>query len=145
MEYRDLSIRFLTDLNRIAKTKMIRKTNTFRNGEERILNLINNFDGAMTPGMLSDAACISTARIAATLNRLEEKGDITRKMSKSDRRKVIVELTPAGKARVCEIRKRRLGVMDKLFETLGEKDAQEFVRIFGRTCDIFEKESQEKE
>lgn len=144
MDYRALSLEFFSCLHRLAKTKMVRRANAFGEGEEHILNFIADHSEEVTPGMLSTAAGISTARTAATLNRLEEKGDVTRRMDRRDRRKIIVELTPAGRQRLQELRQEKLKQMERFFEKLGEKDASELIRLFGRIGEIIESEDWEK-
>ena len=144
MDYRALSLEFFSCLHRLAKVKTVRESNALGEGEEHVLNFIADHEETVTPGMLSSAAGISTARIAATLNRLEEKGDITRRIDKKDRRKIIVELTPAGRDRLHEIRKEKLGRMAAFLERLGEEDARELIRLTGRVCSIFEMGNWEK-
>lgn len=145
MDYRALSLEFFSCLHRLAKVKTVRESNALGEGEEHVLNFIADHEETVTPGMLSSAAGISTARIAATLNRLEEKGHVTRRMDCRDRRKIIVELTPSGRRRVQELRRKKLEQMEKFFEKLGEKDASQLVMLFGRISDICEMGNWENE
>jgi DNA-binding MarR family transcriptional regulator len=94
------------------------------------------------PGEIGVMMGISSARVSAALTALENKGLITRKMDSDDRRKIIVDLTEAGLERARKHRKTALDSATRILETLGERDAKEFVRILGRvagaaaeTCD----------
>jgi len=55
-------------------------------------------NGAMLMREISDAMLVTPANVTGIVDRLEEKGLITRKISQGDRRATIVELTPEGRA-----------------------------------------------
>jgi DNA-binding MarR family transcriptional regulator len=55
-------------------------------------------NGAMLMREISDAMLVTPANVTGIVDRLEEKGLITRKVSQGDRRATIVELTPEGRA-----------------------------------------------
>jgi DNA-binding MarR family transcriptional regulator len=63
--------------------------------------------GARTPGELADHERVSAPSMNRTVNCLEESGYITRTPDEVDRRKVIVDLTDAGRAVVAETTRRR--------------------------------------
>ena len=65
-------------------------------GECFVLRCLARSAKPLLPSDLSSLAQSSTARIAVVLNTLEKKGYITRAIDPSDRRRVLVSLTPAG-------------------------------------------------
>lgn len=94
---------------------------------------------ATTPLMPSDLSAMtqsSTARIAVVLNTLEKKGYITRAIDQTDRRRVLVTITPEGAAYIRGIREQLRGRMCQLLEELGEADAEEYLRITERILTI---------
>ena len=88
------------------------------------------------PREISHEMGISSARIAGTLNGLERKGLITRQIDTSDRRRILVDLTPKGKTLVEERRQEALERVTKMFSKLGEHDAREYVRITAKLAEV---------
>ncbi|MCL2085183.1 MAG: MarR family winged helix-turn-helix transcriptional regulator, partial [Oscillospiraceae bacterium] len=83
-----------------------------------------------------DEMRVSSARVAAALNSLEQKGLITRQINKDDRRKILVGVTEHGKKMAEKHRQDVIGVAAKLLNLLGEHDAKEYVRITGKLAEI---------
>ncbi|MDR3314774.1 MAG: winged helix DNA-binding protein [Oscillospiraceae bacterium] len=101
-------------------------------GEAFVLHYLAQREKAALPGELRDASETSSARIAATLHSLEQKGFVTRETDPGDRRRVLVHITEAGRS---AIRRRRAKTEDSLTEVLralGEEDAQTFLRLLER-------------
>jgi len=105
-------------------------------GEMFVLFFIKKMGGKTVPGQISSAIGVSSARIAAALNSLEEKGLITREIDNEDRRKIIVELTREGEAHAEEERKKHIEKIKTVLEALGEEDAKDLVRIVGRLGEV---------
>jgi DNA-binding MarR family transcriptional regulator len=57
-------------------------------------------DGPKSAGELSEGTGLSSAATTALIDRLERKGDVRRIADPADRRRVLVEMTPAGRERV---------------------------------------------
>ena len=87
------------------------------------------------PSDLENAMSISSARIAAILNGLENKGLITRRIDSNDRRRTILRLTPAGEKETVKATERLMDLAKEIIEYLGEDDAAAYVRIMGRIAD----------
>ena len=83
----------------------------------------------MIAGDLARQMKVSTARIAALLRRLEEKGLVMRCRSKDDARRTVVKITAAGAEYTAEIREQILKKTELLFERVGREDLSEFLRI----------------
>ncbi|MCL2085213.1 MAG: transcriptional regulator, partial [Oscillospiraceae bacterium] len=89
-----------------------------------------------TPSEISEALCVSSARVTAALNSLERKGYITRRIDGADRRRVLIALTPSGRAEAERVRGTLLDILEKMLRSLGEYDAKEYVRITGRMAEL---------
>ena len=72
-------------------------------GQVRALFLFK-CDEEVTAGTLAKRADLSPASMTAMLDALEKAGMVTRRRSETDRRQVIVALTPAGRERLEERR-----------------------------------------
>lgn len=64
-------------------------------------------DGPMTPGRLAEREAVQPPTMTRTVNCLVELGLVTKTDDPTDRRQVVVALTPAGEAEVKETRRRR--------------------------------------
>jgi DNA-binding MarR family transcriptional regulator len=67
----------------------------------RCLDVIER-EGSVTAGRLADATGLTTGAITAVLDRLERAGHARRVRDPYDRRRVLVELTPAARAALVE-------------------------------------------
>lgn len=94
-----------------------------------VLAYLERSDGEVIAGDLARELKVSTARIAALLNKLEEKGLAERSRSAHDARRTVVKITPAGAAYTAKIREQILDRVEVLFEKVGKEDLMEFLRI----------------
>jgi DNA-binding MarR family transcriptional regulator len=78
---------------------------------------------------------VSSARIAALLGRMEEKGLISRQGDPKDNRQVIVTLLADGKAIAEQLHAKALRQTASLLEALGPEDAREYVRLQHKLMD----------
>jgi DNA-binding MarR family transcriptional regulator len=67
--------------------------------DAQCLNIVDNEGGRITAGRLSELSGLTTAAVTAVLDRLEAKGYARRVRDESDRRRVLVELTPLMRER----------------------------------------------
>jgi len=108
----------------------------FFKGEMFILNYMARKRTAVLPGELSAAMNSSSARIAMALRSMEQKGYIRRDLDRSDRRKILVTITPKG----WELQRSKSSAMraaaEALVGELGEDDARTYIRIAGRINEI---------
>lgn len=138
MDYTQLSNEFLENIYKYYQVRSQQKLNEAMHGELFVLNFVAKHNNTTIPSDIKKEMCISSARIAAVLNGLEDKGLITRQIDSADRRRTIIKLTPAGKEKADESIKEILNMTKGVLEYLGEDDAKNFVRIIGR---IVEKNS----
>lgn len=113
----------------------------FRGEESMLLFLYEKTQTeVITPSDLSDELNISTARVATSLNSLENKNYLTREIDKDDRRKIIINLTDEGKKKSIELKENHFVMFNQIISKLGEKDTEELLRIGKRLKTILEEE-----
>lgn len=132
MDYSELAKQFLNNTYQYRKGLHHKKIDETMHGEAFVIKYISKRGGAVLPSEISNKMHITSARVAAALNSLENKGQITRTMDPSDRRKILVDLTQSGKELAEKYEQMALDRAKHILELLGEQDAMEFVRILGR-------------
>jgi DNA-binding MarR family transcriptional regulator len=136
MDYATLAVEFLGKTQLIMKDRLNKFIDDAVRGEGFVLQYIAIRNGCVFSGEIGHAMCVSTARVATALNSLEKKGLITRQIDVSDRRKILVRITPEGKFLAERNFRSAVSVIEKRFALLGEHDAREYVRITGRLVEI---------
>ena len=135
MDYTALAQEFMRNMSQLHRHNAQKKLNDSMHGESFVLGYISRHNGNVIPSEISNEMGISSARIAATLNSLESKGMITRMIDVSDRRRILVELTPVGKEQVDQHFQEIMEFTTNMLCYLGEHDAKEYVRIMGRLAE----------
>ncbi|NLV50191.1 MAG: winged helix-turn-helix transcriptional regulator [Clostridiales bacterium] len=115
-----------------------RKSDEISRGEAKMIGYLFTVGDGVTAGELSEKLDISTARVAMILNNLEKKGLVHRDEDTQDRRRVVVFLTPSGKAKGADDFESILRYMTELLTRLGERDAVEYIRLTRRVNEISE-------
>ncbi len=136
MDYESLAKTLLNRMYLLNKTRPQRSLNEEMRGEGFVLQYIIHHEGSVLPSEISAFMNISTARMAAALGNLERKGLVTRRIDPSDRRRVLVDLTDAGKAFASRKQQLMLRHTAQMLERLGETDAEELVRLTDRVMEI---------
>ena len=129
MDYSKLADEFLQYIHLLRRFKPQQQINESMYGEAYALYYIASRGEGIIPSEISGAIGISSARIAATLNGLENKGYITRRIDTSDRRRILVSLTDRGRAQEKAYRGKLIEIIEQMLGVLGENDAKEYVRI----------------
>ena len=132
MDYTELAKQFLNNTYQFRKGRQQKKIDETMHGEAFVIMYISKRGGDVLPSEISNKMNITSARVAAALSSLENKGLITRTMDPNDRRKILVDLTPAGKELAESYEQKALDGAKRMLEMLGEQDALEFVRILGK-------------
>lgn len=132
MDYSGLANEFMEIMSQMRKHNIHKPISESMQGEMHVLYHIYKHKDYAMPSEISNEICVSTARVAATLNSLEKKGLITRKIDVNDRRRILVELTPSGMEQIEKHRQMIMEFTIKLLRYLGENDAKEYVRIMRR-------------
>lgn len=103
-------------------------------GEFFALSLLLD-DAPGCPSGLSRSMGVSSARIAALLKHLEQKGWIRRCADELDERRVNVSLTDAGRELINRRRREAIERVAAALRSLGEEDAHEYVRLQQKMLD----------
>lgn len=117
--------------------------NSFDNnnvGMMGVLLYLYEHDQQATPGEISAAKSVSTARMAVMLKNLEEKELIIRTAHPDDTRKVLIQLSPKGYAFIHEKQKGIMEMMTRLVEHIGYERMQEYVNVSGEIKSFCTKE-----
>lgn len=136
MDYNKLAEEFMHKMFMLNKAKPKKDLNDSMQGEAFVLQYVFMHEGSVLPSELSNVMGISTARIAVTLNGLEQKGLVTRTIDASDRRRILVDITATGKEQAAARQKHMLEHAAKFLSLLGEEDAKEYVRITGKLAEM---------
>ena len=132
MDYEKLAAEMVKDLHQLQNLKPHKQLGECMQGEHFVIMYIAQQRGSVLPSKISKIMGISSARIAAALNSLERKGLVTRQIDPNDRRRILVDLTPAGQAKAAaktQLLRERTTLMLTL---LGEDDAKDLVRLIKR-------------
>ena len=136
MDYNELAKQFLHNSYQLRSRSHQKKIDETMQGETFALLYILTRGGIVLPSEISNEMNISSARVAAILNNLENKGLIKRNIDKRDRRKILVSLTQEGIALAEKHNEMVNNMTARMLELLGEYDAKEFVRIIGRLAQL---------
>ena len=144
MDYNKAAEVFLTTVIKRGKAEMMHRFNTYSQGEHLVLGYLYKEAGKqIVPSKIAKFTHTSTARIATILNNLESKNLVTREISRTDRRKILVAITDKGRHVAEEIR-----VEARVFEEMGEERTESFIENFKLFLEIgmkLAKEDKEKE
>ena len=129
MSSREEAKAFLREMCSCTPKPLFHKVEEVDRGTGFVLAYLKESRDEVIAGDLAREMKVSTARIAALLNRLEEKGLVERSRSLHDARRTVVKITPKGIAYTDEIREQILDKVEILFEKVGKEDLWEFLRI----------------
>jgi len=136
MDYTPLAIEWLQKMHLLRQARVQRNINSSLHGEAFILHFIARRKDAVLPSDISRNMGVSSAMVAATLNRLESKGLITRQIDQNDRRRILVKTTQEGNDLADKHYQSVLSAAEKMLSLLGERDAQDYIRLTGKLADI---------
>ena len=129
MNYKEMALDLLKTRIDFLLVPVSQKLSNFIKGEYFVLNYLLTHDSQAHPKELNREMAVSSARIAALLNHMEEKGLVIRHDDATDNRQVIVSLTEKGNALIEEKKAELLQNVIQLLEYLGPEDAQNYIRI----------------
>ena len=108
-------------------------------GESLVLTgLLSHQEGVVHPSDLSRELHLSRPRIPAALSALQRKGLIAMHRSPTDRRRIQVSITEAGREIIGGRLVRMEAYFDKMLSGLGEADARELIRLIDRCVEVME-------
>lgn len=129
MDYTEMALELLKNRIDFLQVPANQEISSLIKGEFFVLNYLITHDNQAYPKNLYRKMAVSSARIAALLNHMEEKQLVIRHEDVKDNRQVIVSLTEKGMEL---IKKRRAEVLQdivQLLEYLGPEDAENYLRI----------------
>ena len=129
MDYHLLAEELIELHRRLLSFPVNRMLADLAKGELFVLNYLMVHQDPVHPKELSQQIMVSTARVAALLNRMEEEGLIVRLPDSRDNRQTIITPTQFGIQFVQEHRTGLVDAMAKALELLGPEDAQNYLRI----------------
>jgi len=129
MDYEGLAQELLEVMYQMRGNNAQKQVRESIHGEDFVLSYISDHEGTVIPSDISIAMGATSARIAAILNSLEKKGQVTRRIDTEDRRRILIDLTDAGRKHVFQQKQERLRFMSNTLQYLGEEDAKEYLRI----------------
>lgn len=116
-------------INLIKKTKendYMNMHDHFNKGSFAIVKYLSDNNNISTAGELSNFLCVSTARIAVILKKLEEKKIIEKTRSENDARVTIVKLTDYGKNK---IKIKKIELYEKIGKVIDEIGMEEIIKF----------------
>ena len=144
MDYRILAERMVDLQTSLHQVPITQELSALDRGIFFALNYLALHGNTAYPKELSREMAVSSARIAALLNHLEEEKLIQRSPDLRDNRQIIVSLTDKG---LQLIRRKREEIMNIVAETLadlGQEDAEAFLRIQERIVQNFLQRTREE-
>ena len=86
----------------------------------------------VSPTDIGQFLSVTKGAVSQMLNSLEEKGFISRALSRENRRNTLVLLTPKGRENEFNAK------LDALIETMGRKDIEELIAIVERLTEVLD-------
>jgi DNA-binding MarR family transcriptional regulator len=85
---------------------------------------------------MHETLAVSKAAISQMLASLEKRGYIRRETDTGNRRKIIITLTPKGRATVDKVKKSMDGLMAHVITRFGEEDTRLLIRLLDRFMEV---------
>ena len=91
-----------------------------------------------TPSDLADSTMVTTGAMTKRIDRLEQRGLVTRRASDTDGRGRVIALTASGRALIDECMTAHIANEHRLLDAIGRRDAAELERVLTRWLSAFE-------
>lgn len=118
------------ELPKVQPTNFLKIVNDSNAGIGFVLKLLfSASNNQLSAGELSESMCVSTARVAVLLKKMENKGLIFKQEDKSDARVTIVKLSEEGKRVAAEMKENMLKHIAKVIDKVGEEKFLQFISI----------------
>lgn len=112
-------------------------------GIRAILKILNETDGKVTAGDLSECMNVSTARIAVLLKKMTAKGFIEKEHDSSDGRVVVVKLSKQGKELADKFKENLYNRIGELIDKIGMERMIEFAKVSNEIQSLMKQYHQE--
>lgn len=91
------------------------------------------------PSELARRQKVTAGNVTQQLRNLEKLGMVARKHDDQDRRAVLISLTPSGKKKLKQLRNEFVDDFDKLIAQLGQRNADQLIRLLLLAAEYLEK------
>lgn len=126
----ELASRFLDTRRSLPYVRFDKEITKKIKNEICILSYLKSHNGIAHPKDLSEEFLVSSARMAVILNQLESKEYISRTADQNDSRQTLVKILPKGNLFFEEENEKMVKFISGFFKEIGEKDANDFVRLY---------------
>lgn len=86
-------------------------------------------ESRLSAGEISEAMCVSTARVAVLLKKMENKGLIIKESDRTDARVTIVRLSEEGKKTAKQMRENMLKHISDVIDKIGMEKLRQFIAL----------------
>lgn len=118
------------DLSKAHPTNLLKMINDFNAGSGFALKLLYSAkENRLSAGEISEAMCVSTARVAVLLKKMESKGLVVRESNRADARVTIVRLTEEGRIAAQEMREQILKHISCMIDQLGMEKLEQYIAL----------------
>lgn len=136
MDYRVQAEALLSVQMELQLASIERQLSKLSRGVYFALQYLSVHGGTAHPRELSRGMEVSSARVAAMLNRMEVQGLVRREADAADNRQIVIYLTEKGARFLQELWEKLVGDIACLLEALGPEDTAAYLRIRHRMADI---------
>ena len=91
-----------------------------------------------TPGDLAASTMVTSGAMTKRIDRLEQRGLVTRRVSEADGRGRVIALTPSGRGLIDEVMTAHMGNEHRLLEAIDDADRRDLERALTRWLTAFE-------
>lgn len=134
--YLDIAARLLRVTGEACRARPHRDVSAEMRGVPAVMRELVRAGGRLAPGEIASLTGVTDSRVANILHTMEARGWVTRTKGADDRRRVVVELTEAGRAeherRADQFRRR----CAELLSELGEDDARQMLHVMTRVAEV---------
>ncbi|WP_204113038.1 homoprotocatechuate degradation operon regulator HpaR [Shimia biformata] len=99
----------------------------------RVLRVLDE-EGALDPTTIADHAVLLLPSLTRILQKLEEKGFVTRARDQEDRRRQIIEITATGRALLAENLDQSRTILDEFRAKMGAGQYDELLTLLNELC-----------
>ena len=91
-----------------------------------VLRLLEDAGTPLTAGEISKRSCVSTARVAVLIKKMQDKGLVRREEDEHDRRKARISITEKGSSEVRRSKELFIKMVERLIDEIGIEEINNF-------------------
>ena len=91
-----------------------------------VLKILDDAGTPLSAGEISKRSCVSTARVAVLIKKMQDKGLIKREEDENDRRKALVSITEKGSSEVRHSKELFIKMVGRLIDEIGIDEIKQF-------------------